>query len=191
MGATSRCLTPGTMQGWSPARAGSHGPPEPSRRCSLLPAFPPRSPRSPPAVSRSQVPAFTAAMNAPSSARSTRRLHPGDIPRLDQPLPRALTTDHDRDLMAAIVRTARSVRRHGLVVLRGTAIGLGELLDKLGTERTVPLDQSTLAAMDGWTSGPANAAGTARCHSHSTASPLPSCSSSEAGGRRPTGCARD
>jgi len=63
--------------------------------------------------------------------------------------------------------------RHGLTILRGTGLRLGELLDleldclldfashgswlkvplgKLGTERTVPLDQTTLAALDGWTS---------------------------------------
>ena len=102
-----------------------------------------------------------------------RLLHPSDIPRLDQPLPRALIPDHDRDLMAAIARLPDPFARHGLMILRGTGIRLGELLDleldclldfashgswlkvplgKLGTERTVPLDHSTLAALDGWTS---------------------------------------
>ncbi len=98
-------------------------------------------------------------------------LHPGDIPRLDRPLPRALAPDHDRDLMAAVAELADPFARHGLTILRGTGLRLGELLDleldclldfashgswlkvplgKLATERTVPLDEVTLAALDGW-----------------------------------------
>jgi len=101
-----------------------------------------------------------------------RLLHPGDIPRLDRPLPRALTPDHDRDLMAAVANLPDPFARHGLTILRGTGLRLTELLDleldclldftshgswlkvplgKLGTERTVPLDETTLAALDGWT----------------------------------------
>jgi site-specific recombinase XerD len=104
---------------------------------------------------------------------TARLLHPGDIPRLDRPLPRALTPDHDRDLMAAVADLADPFARHGLTILRGTGLRLGELLDleldclldfashgswlkvplgKLGTERTVPLDETTLNALDGWTS---------------------------------------
>lgn len=103
---------------------------------------------------------------------SARLLHPGDIPRLDRPLPRALAPDHDRDLMAAVAELSDPFARHGLTILRGTGMRLGELLDleldclldfashgswlkvplgKLATERTVPLDEVTLAALDGWT----------------------------------------
>ncbi len=100
-----------------------------------------------------------------------RMLFPTDIPRLDKPLPRALAPDADRDLMAAIGGLSDPFARIGLTLLRGTGIRLGELLDleldcvwdaashgswlkvplgKLGTERTVPLDASTLAALDEW-----------------------------------------
>jgi site-specific recombinase XerD len=91
-----------------------------------------------------------------------RLLFPADIPRLDRPLPRALPPDADRDLMTAISSLADPFARAGLIVLRGTGIRLGELLDleldcvwdsashgswlkvplgKLATERTVPLDE--------------------------------------------------
>lgn len=94
-----------------------------------------------------------------------------DVPRLDRPLPRALAPDADRDLMAAVDDLADPFARHGLTILRGTGMRLGELLDleldclwdfgdrgtwvkvplgKLGTERTVPLDEPTLAAFDAW-----------------------------------------
>src|SRR5664280_1838047 len=89
-----------------------------------------------------------------------------------RPLPRALAPDHDRDLMAAVDGLTDQFARHGLTILRGTGLRLGELLDleldcavdfashgswlkvplgKLGTERTVPLDEATLVALDGWT----------------------------------------
>lgn len=94
-----------------------------------------------------------------------------DIPRLDRPLPKALPPDVDRDLMAAVASLADPFARYGLTILRGTGMRLGELLDleldclwdfgargtwvkvplgKLGTERTVPLDEETLAAFDAW-----------------------------------------
>ena len=94
-----------------------------------------------------------------------------DVPRLDRPLPRALPPDADRDLMAAVNALADLFARHGLTILRGTGMRLGELLDleldclwdfgpsgtwvkvplgKLGTERTVPLDDETLTAFDAW-----------------------------------------
>jgi integrase len=100
-----------------------------------------------------------------------RLLFPADIPRLDKPLPRALPPDADRDLTAAIGELADPFARTGLTMLRGTGIRLGELLDleldciwdsashgswlkvplgKLATERTVPLDEPTLAALDEW-----------------------------------------
>ena len=99
-------------------------------------------------------------------------IHPGDIPRLDRPLPRALAPDHDRNLMAAVAQLPYPFARHALTILRGTGLRLGELLDleldclldfashgswlkvplgKLATERTVPLDEVTLAALDAWT----------------------------------------
>lgn len=102
-----------------------------------------------------------------------RLLLASDIPRLDRPLPRALAPDVDRDLMAAANQLDDSFARIGLTLLRGTGIRLGELLDleldcvwdspshgswlkvplgKLGTERTVPLDAATLAALDEWMS---------------------------------------
>jgi site-specific recombinase XerD len=95
----------------------------------------------------------------------------GDIPRLDRPLPRALAPNVDRDLMAAVAGLADPFARYGLAILRGTGMRLGELLDleldclwdfgsngtwvkvplgKLGTERTVPLDEPTLADFDAW-----------------------------------------
>ncbi|HEV2374484.1 MAG TPA: tyrosine-type recombinase/integrase [Streptosporangiaceae bacterium] len=100
-----------------------------------------------------------------------RLLFPTDVPRLDKPLPRALAPDTDRDLTAAIAQLTDPFARTGLTLLRGTGIRLGELLDleldcvwdsashgswlkvplgKLATERTVPLDAPTLAALDEW-----------------------------------------
>ena len=111
-----------------------------------------------------------------------RLLFPADIPRLDRPLPRALPPDADRDLMAAIGDLADPFARTGLTLLRGTGIRLGELLDleldcvwdsashgswlkvplgKLATERTVPLDEPTLAALDEWIDPARPAAGAA------------------------------
>ena len=104
--------------------------------------------------------------------RPTRPLvFASDVPRLDRPLPRALPPDADRDLLAAVNELADPFARHGLTILRGTGMRLGELLDleldclwdfgprgtwvkvplgKLGTERTVPLDDETLTAFDAW-----------------------------------------
>jgi hypothetical protein len=74
--------------------------------------------------------------------------------------------------MAAVDKLTDPFARHGLTILRGTGMRLGELLDleldclldfashgswlkvplgKLGTERTVPLDEPTLVALDAWT----------------------------------------
>jgi integrase len=98
-------------------------------------------------------------------------LFAADVPRLPRALPRALTPDHDRALMAAVAELADPFARCGLLVLRGAGLRLGELLDleldsvadygpagswlrvplgKLGTERSVPLDPDTLAALDAW-----------------------------------------
>ncbi len=100
-----------------------------------------------------------------------RLVFPSDIPRLDRPLPRALAPDVDRDLMAAVHELADPFASAALTILRGTGLRLGELLDleldclwdfarhgtwvrvplgKLATERSVPLDDQTLAAFDTW-----------------------------------------
>jgi site-specific recombinase XerD len=102
---------------------------------------------------------------------SRQLIFASDIPRLDRPLPKALAPDVDRDLMAAVAELTDPFARHALAILRGTGMRLGELLDleldclwdfgdrgtwvkvplgKLGTERTVPLDEETLAAFDAW-----------------------------------------
>lgn len=96
-----------------------------------------------------------------------------DLGKKTDPLPRALPPDVDRDLMAEIRRLDDVFARCALVILRGTGMRIGELLDleldclldfpshgtwvkvplgKLGTERTVPLDEETLAAFDEWIS---------------------------------------
>jgi site-specific recombinase XerD len=98
-------------------------------------------------------------------------LHRGDIPRLPAPLPRALPPDVDRAFMAVVHQLDDPAARAGIVLLRGTGLRLGELLDleldclwelpghgtwlkvplgKLNTERVVPLDADTLAALDAW-----------------------------------------
>ena len=98
-------------------------------------------------------------------------VHRGDLPRLPEAVPRALPPDVDRDLMAAVERLDDVAARCGIRILRGTGIRLGELMDleldclldfaghgswvrvplgKLATERTVPLDEDTLAAFDAW-----------------------------------------
>lgn len=104
--------------------------------------------------------------------RPTRMLlHRSDIPRLPAPLPRALAPDVDAALMAAVAELDDPTARAGITLLRGAGLRLGELLDleldclwdlpghgtwlkvplgKLVTERVVPLDDSTLAALDEW-----------------------------------------
>ncbi len=94
-----------------------------------------------------------------------------DLPRLPEPLPRALPRDVDRDLMAAVEHLDDDFARTGIILLRATGMRIGELLDleldclvtfgthgtwlkvpigKLGTERMVPLDPGPLAALDAW-----------------------------------------
>ena len=102
---------------------------------------------------------------------STLVLHRGDVPRLPMPLPRALPPDVDRAFMNAVHHLQDTAARAGIVLLRGTGLRLGELLDleldclwelprhgtwlkvplgKLNTERVVPLDADTLTALDAW-----------------------------------------
>ena len=95
-----------------------------------------------------------------------RLVFASDVPRLVRPMPKALPPDVDRGLMGLLVGLAVPFARHGIAILRGTGMRLGELLDleldcfwdfgdrgtwvkvplgKLGTERTAPLDDPTLA----------------------------------------------
>ena len=106
-----------------------------------------------------------------------------DVPRLPRPLPRALAPGEDAQLMAAVAELKDPFARCGLTLLRGAGLRLGELLDlelgsvadygpagtwlkvplgKLGTERSVPLDPDTLAALDDW----ATVRGQQRAHPH-------------------------
>ncbi len=100
-----------------------------------------------------------------------RLVFSADVPRPAQPLPRALPPDIDRAVMAAVAELPDPIARVGLQVMRGTGVRIGELLDlelncivdygtqgswlrvplgKLNTERSVPLDETTLAALVGW-----------------------------------------
>jgi integrase len=94
-----------------------------------------------------------------------------DLPRLPEPMPRGLSPDVDRDVMAAVQQLEDPFARTGLILLRATGMRIGELLDleldcmvdfsrhgtwlkvplgKLGTERMVPLDPEPLAVLDAW-----------------------------------------
>lgn len=102
----------------------------------------------------------------------TRRLvFAADVPKIDQPLPRALAPDVDAAVMNAVAHLNDSFARVGLTVLRGAGLRVGELLDlelgsivdygpagtwlkvplgKLATERMVPLSAATVTALDEW-----------------------------------------
>ena len=105
------------------------------------------------------------------SQPSRRLLFYSDLPRLPDPLPRALPPDVDRDLMAAVANLDDPFARTGLLLLKSTGMRVGELLDleldclvdfgsygtwlrvplgKLNTERMVPLEPEPLAALDAW-----------------------------------------
>jgi integrase len=106
-----------------------------------------------------------------SSAPQRRLLFLSDLPRLPEPMPRALAPDTDRALMEAMSRLDDPFARVGLTLLRATGMRAGELLDleldcivdfgshgtwlrvpvgKLGTDRMVPLDPEPLALLDTW-----------------------------------------
>jgi integrase len=106
------------------------------------------------------------------SAPDRRLLFVNDLPRLPDPLPRALPPAADAALMAAVAGLHDPLVRTGLQLLRATGMRIGELLDleldclldfaghgtwlrvplgKLGTERTIPLDADSLAVLDAWT----------------------------------------
>jgi integrase len=104
--------------------------------------------------------------------RPARRLvFASDVPRLPRPLPRALAPDIDTALMAAVGLLEDPFARSAILLLRRAGLRLGECLDlelgcvvdygatgtwlrvplgKLGTERSVPLDADTVAALDAW-----------------------------------------
>jgi integrase len=107
-----------------------------------------------------------------ASAPPRRLLFYGDIPRTPDALPRALTPDVDRALMAAVAQLDDLFVRTGLRLLRATGMRVGELLDleldclldfdrhgtwlrvplgKLNSERVVPLEPDTVAVIDAWT----------------------------------------
>jgi integrase len=116
--------------------------------------------------------------------RPARRLvFASDVPRLPRPLPRALAPDVDAALTAAVGRLDDPFARSAIMLLRRAGLRLGECLDlelacvvdygptgtwlrvplgKLGTERTVPLDADTVAALDEW----AGQRGPQRAHPH-------------------------
>ena len=106
-----------------------------------------------------------------ADAPSRRLVFAADVPKLDQPLPRALPPDVDAAIMNAVADLDDRFARVGLTVLRGAGLRVGELLDlevgsiidygptgtwlkvplgKLATERLVPLDATTLDALDEW-----------------------------------------
>jgi len=108
-----------------------------------------------------------------AEAPARRLVFAADVPKLDQPLPRALPPDIDQALMSAVAGLDDDFARIGLTVLRGAGLRVGELLDleigsivdygpagtwlrvplgKLATERMVPLDAATLAVLDEWAS---------------------------------------
>jgi integrase len=100
-----------------------------------------------------------------------RLIFASDVPRLPRPLPRALAPDADAALMAAAASLDDLFARSAILLLRRSGLRLGECLDlelgcvvdygptgtwlrvplgKLGTERAVPLDAATVAALDAW-----------------------------------------
>jgi integrase len=94
-----------------------------------------------------------------------------DLPRLPEPMPRALPPEIDRALMAEVARLPDTFARTGLLLLRATGMRVGELLDleldclvdfgargtwlripvgKLAAERMVPLDTDAVDVLDAW-----------------------------------------
>lgn len=96
-----------------------------------------------------------------------------DIPSTPQALPRALAPDVDAAIMTQVAALIDPFARVGLTVMRHTGLRVGELLDleldcvvdygkagswlrvplgKLNNERSIPLDDTTLSALDDWMS---------------------------------------
>ncbi len=97
-----------------------------------------------------------------------------DIPRQPDSLPRALPPDADSAVMAAVGRLDDRFARIAITVLRHTGLRVGELLDleldhivdyahngtwlrvplgKLNNERSVPVDDTALEALEEWLTG--------------------------------------
>jgi integrase len=108
-----------------------------------------------------------------AEAPARRLMFASDIPRPPRQLPRALSPDIDAALMTAVAELPDRFARIGLTVLRGAGLRIGELLDlefdcvvdygpagvwlrvplgKLNSERSVPLDEATIAAITEWKS---------------------------------------
>jgi integrase len=106
-----------------------------------------------------------------AEAPARQLMFASDLPRQPKLLPRALPPDIDAAVMNAAVALDDPVTRIGLTVIRATGVRVGELVDlevdcvvdydtngswlrvplgKLATERTVPLDDTTVAALDEW-----------------------------------------
>ena len=64
-----------------------------------------------------------------AGAPARRLMFASDIPRQPRLLPRALPADVDAALMAAVAEHADPFARAGLIVIRGTGLRIGELLD--------------------------------------------------------------
>jgi len=100
-----------------------------------------------------------------------RLVFDADIPRQPESLPRALPPDIDTAVMAAVGGLDDRFARVGITVLRHTGLRIGELLDleledlvdygakgtwlrvplgKLNNERSVPVDDAALEALDEW-----------------------------------------
>lgn len=143
-----------------------------------------------------------------ASAPARRLLFASDLPRLPEPMPRALPPDVDRALMAAVADLDDLFTRTGLRLLRATGLRVGELLDleldclvdfaghgtwlrvpegKLGTERMVPWNQTSWPS---WTPGPHSGIRSGPFRIPATADLPSSCSASAGSGPPPGGCAR-
>jgi integrase len=106
-----------------------------------------------------------------ADAPRRRLMFATDIPRQPESLPRALPPDVDAAVMAAVGDLDDRFARVGITVLRHTGLRIGELLDleldhlvdygsngtwlrvplgKLNNERSVPVDDTALEALDDW-----------------------------------------
>jgi integrase len=106
-----------------------------------------------------------------ADAPRQRLMFDPDIPRQPESLPRALPPNIDAAVMAAVAGLDDRFARVGITVLRHTGLRIGELLDleldhlvdygpngtwlrvplgKLHNERSVPVDDTALEALDDW-----------------------------------------
>lgn len=106
-----------------------------------------------------------------SAAPARRLMFAADVPRPPHQLPRALAPDTDAALMDAVADLPDLFARVALMMLRGTGLRMGEMLDleldcvvdygptghwlrvplgKLNSERSIPLDEATLGVLTQW-----------------------------------------